>query len=119
MMSFMIFQVDENNKVWEWKAINEEERSEDGATVRKWAYATFDLENKLQHTKNRYEIEKDGVVIDEEEHECSPATRWYSQAEAFELYQEAGFKDIQILEAYSKKPADEKASRFCVLGVKG
>ena len=93
-------------------------RPEDGATVRRWQYARFDPETDLEHTIDRYEILSDGKVVASEEHQQSPATRSYTQQQAIVLYQEAGFKNIQVLREFTFEPAKPEDMTFSVLGFK-
>lgn len=93
-------------------------RPEDEATVRRWQYARFDPETDLEHTIDRYEILRDGQVIASEEHHQSPATRSYTQQQAIALYQEAGFKDIQVLREFTFEPVKPEDMTFSVLEFK-
>ena len=93
-------------------------RPEDGATIRRWQYARFDPDTDLEHTIDRYEIIRDGKVITSEEHHQSPGTRSYTQHQAVTLYQEAGFKDIQVLHEFTFEPVKPEDMVFCVLGFK-
>ena len=93
-------------------------RPEDGATIRRWSFVRFDPETELEHTIDRYEILRDGNVISSEEHQQSPATRSYTQGQAIVLYQEAGFKDIQVFHEFTFEPAKPEDTTFSVLGFK-
>jgi len=93
-------------------------RPEDGATIRRWQYVRFDPETDLEHTVDRYEIVRDGNVFATEEHHQSPATRSYTQDQAVSLYQEAGFKDIQVLHEFTFEPAKPEDLLFSILGLK-
>jgi ubiquinone/menaquinone biosynthesis C-methylase UbiE len=93
-------------------------RPEDGATVRRWQYARFDAETELEHTIDRYEIVRDGKVTASEEHHQSPATRSYTQEQAIVLYQEVGFKDIEVFHEFTFEPVKPEDETFCVLGFK-
>jgi ubiquinone/menaquinone biosynthesis C-methylase UbiE len=109
-----------------WKSANPLEseltrevvRPEDGATVRRWQYSRFDPATDLEHTIDRYEIVRDGKVTASEEHHQSPATRSYTQGQAIVLYQEAGFKDIQVFHEFTFEPVKPEDDIFCVLGFK-
>ena len=109
-----------------WKSANPLEseltrevvRPEDGATVRRWQYSRFDPDTDLEHTIDRYEIVRDGKVTASEEHHQSPATRSYTQGQAIVLYQEAGFKDIQVFHEFTFEPVKPEDDIFCVLGFK-
>lgn len=91
-------------------------RPKDGATIRRWQHSRFDPETNLEHTIDRYEIVRDGNVIATEEHHQSPATRSYTQDQAVDLYQRAGFKDIQVLHEFTFEPAKPEDTLFSVLG---
>lgn len=93
-------------------------RPEDGATIRRWQYSRFDPDTDLEHTIDRYEIIRDGNVIASEEHHQSPGTRSYTQEQAGKLYQEAGFKDIQVFHDFTFDPVKPEDTVFCVLGFK-
>ena len=93
-------------------------RPEDGATIRRSSWIRFDPETDLEHAIDRYEIIRDGQVVASEEHRQSPATRSYTQGQAIALYQEAGFKDIQVLREFTFEPAKREDMTFSVLGFK-
>ena len=93
-------------------------RPEDGATIRRWQFSRFHPETGLEDTIDRYEIIRDGHVIAKEEHRQSPATRSYTQEQAVNLYQEAGFKDIQVFHEFTFEPVKPEDTVFSVLGFK-
>ena len=93
-------------------------RPEDGATIRRWQYSRFDPDTDLEHTIERYEIIRDGQVITSEEHHQSPGTRSYTQHQAVNLYQKAGFRDIQVFHDFTFDPVKPEDTVFCVLGFK-
>jgi ubiquinone/menaquinone biosynthesis C-methylase UbiE len=99
----------------DWEVIQEAVRPEDGATVRRWARIEYDLVEKLEHTEDRYEVLLDGEIIDTEYHHWSPATRWYSLAEALNLFAQAGYVDIQATSRFSQEPAGPDDRLFCVV----
>jgi SAM-dependent methyltransferase len=132
-MPFMILWVepeDEEAAEWEitgervtardWKVTGERARPEDGSVVRRWSKGWYDLANRLEHTEDRYEVVRDGEVIASEYHMRSPATRWYTQEEALELYREAGFAEIRIVKGFKlpQEPATKEDTIFTVLGIK-
>lgn len=93
-------------------------RPEDGATIRRWQYSRFDPDTDLEDTIDRYEIIRNGSVVTSEEHTQSPGTRSYTQYQAVALYQEAGFKDIQVLHEFTFEHVKPEDTVFCVLGFK-
>jgi SAM-dependent methyltransferase len=93
-------------------------RPEDGATVRRWQYSRFDPATDFEHTIERYEIIQTGQVIVSEEHHQSPATRSYTQAQAVGLYQQAGFKDIQVFSEFTFEPVKSTDTTFSIIGIK-
>ncbi len=102
-----------------WKISAEAVRPEDGLLVRRWSRATYDDARKLEHTEDRYELLRDGDVIATEEHSRSPATCWYSQAEAGDLYRDAGFTETRVTRWFSEEPACGDEGLFCVIGNRG
>ena len=48
----------------------------------------------------------------------SPATLSYTQDQAVALYQNAGFKDIQVFHEFTFEPVRPDDTTFCVLGFK-
>lgn len=93
-------------------------RPEDGATIRRWTYARFDPDTGLEHTIDRYEILKNGQVVQSEEHRQSPATRSYTQAEAIGMLEQAGFKDLQVYHEFTFEPVKPTDTIFSIVGCK-
>jgi SAM-dependent methyltransferase len=93
-------------------------RPEDGATVRRTGWSRFDPETNMEDTRDKWEVIKDGQVIESEVHEQAPATLSYTQAEAMALFEQAGFKDIQIFSEFTFDPVKPTDTLFCVLGKK-
>lgn len=118
VMSFMIMWQPGDAKQLDWTLILEVPRPEDKTVVRRWLKNWLDVENKLEHTEDRYEIMRDDDVITSEHHQWSPATRWYSQGQATQLYQDAGFTNIQVFKGFTHEPATEVDTVFTVLGQK-
>lgn len=80
-------------------------RPEDGAVIRRIARSRFDPASKLEHTEDIYQVVKDGVVIAEEHHRRSPATRSYRQAEIVEIFTDVGFRNIRLCHEFSHEPS--------------
>ena len=98
--------------------VREVVRPEDGATIRRWQYSRFHPETESEDTIDRYEIIRAGKVITSEEHQQSPGTRSYTQEQALTLYQQAGFKDIQVFSEFTFEPVKQTETVFSILGVK-
>ena len=118
VMPLRIFWEEGDPDELEWKMLAEKVRSADGARVRHWAHATLDGEKQLQHTEDRYEVLLDGEVIESELHSRSPALRWYSQDQALQLFQDAGFETIQTLRGFEDLLASASDTIFTLIGVK-
>ncbi len=56
-------------------------RPSDGATVRRWFRCTYDVPHRLQSTEYRYEVIKDGEIIQSETYITSPDLTWYPLSE--------------------------------------
>ena len=118
VMPFMIMWEPGDAKKMDWTLIMEVPRPEDGTVVRRWLKNWIDVENKLEHTEDRYEIMRDGEVVSSEHHQWSPATRWYSQDQATQLYRDVGLTNIQTFKGFTKELATEADTVFSVLGQK-
>jgi SAM-dependent methyltransferase len=93
-------------------------RPEDGATVRRTGWSRYNPETNLEDTRDTWEVIKNGSVIESEVHEQSPATLSYTQAEAAALFEEVGFKDVQIYSEFTFDPVKPEDTLFTVIGVK-
>lgn len=102
----------------EWFPVFEKVRPDDGATVRRYARERYSANDQLWHSEDRYEVLQNDILIAAEDHQRSPAGRWYTQAQAVQLYQDAGFCDIRLLRGFTSTPASAEDTLFCVLGVK-
>jgi len=99
---------------WTQEAI----RSEDGATVRRTGWSRYNPETKMEDTRDTWEVVKDGKVIETEIHEQAPATLTYTQADAIALFEQAGFKDIQIYSGFTFEPVKPEDTLFTLTGIK-
>ena len=101
-----------------WHKIAERQRP-DGATIRRWMRTQYDHIQQLEHEENRYEVLRDGVVVQTEMHARAPAARWYSQAQVRTLYEDAGFADVKLTSGFTFEPASVEDTTFCVIGTRG
>jgi len=102
----------------EWHTLAEKQRPEDGTTIRRWIRARYDHEQQLDHEENRYEVLRDGVVVRTEMHGRSPGARWYSQAQARDVFEKAGFGSITVTSGFTSEPALPGDTTFCVFGTR-
>ncbi len=100
----------------EWALVAEAVRPSDGATVKHWFRCTFDVPNRLQHTEDRYEVVRDGEIIETESYVSSPCLTWYTVSEALDLLREAGFGDVEAHADFRFEPASDADTRYIVLG---
>ncbi len=96
----------------------EKENPVDGALVQRWIRYRYDIDNQLEHTEDRYDVLREGEVIASQYHARSPATRWYTQEQATELYKQAGFTNIRVTHELTSEPALEGDTLFCVFGAR-
>ncbi len=101
-----------------WELVGEKTRPWDGTVFRKWSRARYDPVAQFEHTEDRYDKLVNGRVITQEHHLRSPATRWYTQDQAAELYRQAGFKQVEVLHGFSMEPVMEADTLFTVVGVR-
>lgn len=118
IMPFMFLWQEGSPTQTEWVPDGEVERPGDGALIRRWSRARYDLQEQLEHTETRYEISLDGEVIQSEYHSRSPATCWYTQSQARDLYHQAGFAGLRLYSEFSREPAREDDRIFSVVGYK-
>lgn len=118
VMPFMILWKSGGKHETEWAQTGEKVRDGDGAVVRRWSRARYEPENQLEHTEDRYEVRLGGVVIAEEHHSRSPATRWYGREEAERMFEEAGFSPIHTFREFTNEPAGPEDTTFTVVGVR-
>lgn len=102
----------------EGEFVREAIRPEDGATVRRTGWSRFNPETQMEDTRDTWQVIKDGKVIESEVHEQAPATLSYTQAEAAALFEQAGFKDIQVFSEFTFEPVKPTDTLFSVLGFK-
>jgi SAM-dependent methyltransferase len=101
-----------------WELLFEKPRTEDGAIVRSWTREWREPEHQLWHAEQRFEVERDGVVIASEQQRRSPEGRWYTQDQAVELLTGAGLVDVQLFSGFTTDPARPEDRLFCALGVR-
>lgn len=106
----------------DWTLTGEATRPEDGLLARRWSRSSFDPATELEHTEDRYELLRlehtHSEIIASEHHRRSPATRSYTQQQAIDLYQAAGFTEIQLRRQFSPQPVDADDTLFSVIGKK-
>jgi SAM-dependent methyltransferase len=116
IMPFMVFwrgtpQTPEQTA--EWRAVGEARRS-DGALIRRFSRARYDLAERLEHSEDRYEVVVDGEVTRTEHHTRSPSARWYTLEEATDLLHAAGYTDLRAVRGFEREPATERDRIFTV-----
>jgi hypothetical protein len=94
------------------------QRAEDGATFRRVARSRYDPAIQCEATEDLYQLIVDGVVVAEELHQRSPATRSYTQEQARALFENTGLVDIQLYKEFSLEPAVAEDWIFTLVGRK-
>ncbi|MEX0787355.1 MAG: class I SAM-dependent methyltransferase [Anaerolineales bacterium] len=117
VMPFMILWKPGDPVETDWAPTGEKVRAEDGAVVRRWSRARYEPEARLEHTEDRYEVQREGSTVAREDHMRSPATRWYTQEEGLLLYREAGFREVKAYREFHLEPAQPEDMIFTLLGV--
>ncbi len=118
IMPFMLIWEPGSPLQTDWEQDGEQERPEDGTVIRRWSRARYDVENQLEHTETRFEVFLEGEIVASEYHTRTPATRWYTQSQARQLYRQAGFRDLQMYKEYSQEPASDEDTVFSLVGMK-
>src|SRR6266568_1699004 len=50
----------------DWELVAERVRPDDGLLIRRWARATYDLAQQFEHTEDRYEVVREGEIVEVE-----------------------------------------------------
>lgn len=101
----------------EWE-LSREATFPDGSVARRWSRAWYDLDRLLEHSEDRYELLRDGVVVKEELHRRSPATQGYTTAQATKLYANAGFGRLEFYQDFTWEAAQPDDRVICIVGHK-
>ena len=99
---------------WEKTAV----REEDGIKFRQVARSRFDPASECEHTEDLYQKIIGDQVVMEELHQRSPATRSYSQSQVKELFDRAGFQNIQLLSEFTFEAVKPEDILFVIIGQK-
>jgi len=97
---------------WEQSAI----RAADGATFRRLGRSRYDPALELEHTEEHYQVLVDGMVVAEEVHRRSPATRSYTQAQARGVFERAGLVGVELCRGFSGEAVTSDDTMFTVVG---
>ena len=108
--------MDPNPVEVDWEIDSEVIRPSDGALVRRWFRCRYDVAKRLQDVEDRYEIIKDGDVIESENYVANAYLTWYSVDEGLDLLREAGFSDVQAHADFKFEPAAADETSYIVLG---
>ena len=77
----------------------------DGSVIRRSYRGWYDPVAGLEHTDDRYELVRDGVVVNEERKVRSPAVRQYDRAAITALHAAAGLVDLRFMSEFTREPA--------------
>jgi SAM-dependent methyltransferase len=102
----------------DWHRLGEAQRP-DGDVVRRWTRTRYDHGQQLEHEENRYEVVRDGAVIRTEHLGRSPGERWYSQAQARALIEQAGFTIAATTSGFTFDAVADEDTLFCILATRG
>jgi len=103
---------------FDWYKLGEAPRPEDGAIIRRWIRTRYDHDQQLEHEENRYEVLRDGVVVQTEHLGRSPCVRWYSQAQASALFERAGFTVTATTSGFTFDAATAQDTTFCIFATR-
>jgi 2-polyprenyl-3-methyl-5-hydroxy-6-metoxy-1,4-benzoquinol methylase len=90
-----------NDETWDGRWVN---RSDGAKIVMSWL-SHYEETERVSHSLHRYELIKDGQLLEIEWEEFD--LRYYEISEFCALLESAGFKAIQILKAYGNSPPDD------------
>lgn len=102
----------------DWKMVRERPRPEDGALIRRWSRTEFNRATHLESTWDRFEVIRDGQIVETDEFSRSPATREYTQPESETLFRNAGFVNVRLVHEFTQTPASPEDRLWCVIATK-
>ncbi len=102
----------------DWFKLAEAPRPRDGLVIRRWIRERYDHVEQVEHEENRYELLRDGEVVETERHSRSPCVRWWTQAQALALFRDAGFTDVRATARDTLEPATPEDNLFKVWGTR-
>lgn len=91
---------------------------QDGVKFRRVSKSFYNPKSECEDTQDLYQMIVGDKVILEETHRRYPATRSYSQVQAKDLFERAGFKKIKLFSEFSFDPVKPKDALFVVFGEK-
>jgi SAM-dependent methyltransferase len=94
------------------------QRPADGATFRRLSRAWYDPESECEDTEDLYQLIQGEQVLAEELHRRSPGTRSYTQEQARNLFEQAGFDPIALYSEFTRQPVKPDDTLFCLIGHK-
>lgn len=94
-------------------------RPSDGAILWRVARSRFEPASGCEHTEDVYELRIEDRVVAEETHRRSPAVRSYTQQDAVNLLEQAGFSDISVYGGFTFRPAEADNRLFCLAARRG
>jgi hypothetical protein len=93
-------------------------RQEDGATIRRVSKSWYDPQLECERTEDLYQVIRQETILEEEIYQRDPATRSYTQAQAVELFQKAGFEQVQVFHEFTHTPVLPEDTLFTLVGVR-
>ncbi len=99
---------------WEQTAV----RTEDGATFRRVSRSWHEAGSDIEHTEDHYRLLINDQVIAEEVHQRSPATRSYTQAQAYSVFESIGFNPIEMYSQFTFEPVKADDTIFTIVAHK-
>lgn len=115
-MSMRIMDASEPEIDWELEA--EAARPEDGVVIRRWFRCQYEVDRRLQSTEDRYELLRDGQVIESETYVASPFLTRHTLDESLVMLREHGFVDARADSDFTFEPATNADTSFIVIGKK-
>ncbi|MBW6474458.1 MAG: class I SAM-dependent methyltransferase [Anaerolineaceae bacterium] len=99
---------------WERTAIDPASGRKYHRIARSW----YDPGTECERTQDIYQLIVDDEVVEEENHQRSPATRSYTQNQALELFQSAGFHEVTLYSEFTFEPVRLTDTLFTVVAKK-
>ncbi len=114
---FDVFQPDPRFTAQPWPEVLQLERAEGAARVRRYASGVPHISRQVSEVRMRWEIEREGGVIDREE--CLFPMRWFHRFELEHALARAGLRVEAIHGAFDRRPLDDESKEMIFVARRG
>jgi hypothetical protein len=116
LASFMLLREPGESNEIKWE--KEMTRESDGLLFRRIAWSRYYPQTELEDTEDVYQVLEDGLLIAQEKHTRTSATRSYTAAQARALFENAGLENAQVTNEFTWEPVRPDSTMYVAIGIK-